>query len=298
MALGYLSLALPLAFTWRQTATALFGKAAYPLDDQHGHLLHIYASALCSTSAVAFALEELARRRLLHSYTADLLKLGMIGNGAACFLLFLVSHATLTFTAMFVACTVSLATAAVPASQLLHTAADRRRVWRVVENIPNNLSRFFSRSRSSRHERRALAFIYAFWALTIPLLGVIQCAAPRRTLSQTFGYDYGRSTQLLWKVIAVGRMTTMLALLMALKHLGDIDLMGSTPARTLNLGLMATSVGHVLVLRLVLSVGSYGAILPGVGALWVMVLLTSLLGLVAPEVDELIEQVAEEAKAK
>jgi len=130
VALGHLLLAVPLIFSWKLVTKAAFGKAADPPEDQHGHLLHLYASALCSSAAVAFALEELARGRMLHTFTADTLKLGLIGHGIAWFTLFVNYPATWSFTAMLVETVACLATAGLPASQLLLTRQDRNRVWR------------------------------------------------------------------------------------------------------------------------------------------------------------------------
>jgi hypothetical protein len=80
---------------------------------------------------------------------------------------------------------------------------------------------------------------------------------------------------------------------MALKHKADIQLMAATPARTLNLGLMGTCMGHLLVLGPILAKGHGGFLLPGLVVAWGFSLLTSMLGLAAPEISQLAEEAAE-----
>jgi hypothetical protein len=191
--------------------------------------------------------------------------------------------------------------------------------------------------------------------------GAAYFLAPRVTLFHIFGYDYGKSTQLVWKALGAGALVTVMpALTVALKHKADVGMMAATPARTLNAGLLATSLGHLLVLgeypppllylssplplgfrvwpaggchccvrfprrwaargRLlraaqprgravvlspaadlappagpVLAKGNGGVMLPPVVGAWVLAMATSMLGLSAPELAELVEEVAAEA---
>lgn len=143
---------------------------------------------------------------------------------------------------------------------------------------------------------RVLASIYAFLTIAFPLAGLAYFISPRFTLQHTFGYDYGKSAQALWKAVGVGGlMTVMPALTAALKHKAEVDMMAATPARTLNLGLMGTAVGHLLVLGPILAKGHAGFLLPGVLGTWGLALLASMLGLGAPEAAELADQVVEQA---
>ena len=128
--LAHGALAVPLLFGCAQTARAAFGAAADPPEAQHCALFQLYASGLASSMAAAFALEELARRRMLHTFTADTLKLGLIMHGASWLALMLYYPATLTLVGALVEGTAAAATAALPASHLLASDQDRRRVAR------------------------------------------------------------------------------------------------------------------------------------------------------------------------
>lgn len=52
-----------------QAARVLFGSAAKPAEDQHGHVLGLVACGLAAAASLAFALEECARRHMLHNFT-------------------------------------------------------------------------------------------------------------------------------------------------------------------------------------------------------------------------------------
>lgn len=176
---------------------------------------------------------------------------------------------------------------------------------------------------------------YSLLAVTMPVVGASYFLAPRFTLTHTFGYDYGRSTQLIWKAIGAGALMTFIpAQLVALKHKADTDNLSTGPGRALNLGLMGTAVGHLLVLGEcekplgvhgvgkqgsshfwhallptpsrqfflfdtagpILAQGNGGFLLPGVVSAWFLALITSMLGLSAPELAQLAEEVTSEAR--
>lgn len=94
-----------------------------------------------------------------------------------------------------------------------------------------------------------LSAMYALLTVAFAGAGAAYFVAPRFTLIHVFGYDYGKSAQLAWKAIGASLLMSILpALTVALKHKADRDYLASTPARALNLGLMGTAVGHLLVL--------------------------------------------------
>ena len=249
LALAHASLSIPLAFSCHAMAKFAFGKAADPTDDQHCWLFQIYASGLATSAAIAFALEELARGNLLHTYTADILKMGLIGHGIASLATMLLLYPR-TVSGGWVALEglAAIATAMLPASSLLTNRTDRSRIWRDFQNMPN-WAMGALRFRAPSRRFSWLAIAYNMLSLAFPLAGIAYFLAPRFTLYHTFGYDYGASTHYLWGAIGNAALMTLLpAATMALKHKADIQRMSATPARTLNLGLMGTSIGHLLVL--------------------------------------------------
>ena len=298
LALTHLSLIVPLVASCTATTKFMFGKAADPVEHQHCNLLQIYASGLATSTGIAMALSELARTNFLHTYTADIVKMGLIAHFVATMALVPFFLTTISLGWIAVEMAVGLATAALPASSLLLTADDRSRIWRDLQNMPSWAVGALS-FRSSTHRRRYswLAKVYNMLTLIFCMAGLSYVMAPRWTLYHIYGYNYGASTHYLWQLIGAGALLTVLpAATMALKHKADIQRMAATPARTLNMGLMATAVGHLLALGPVLSKGSFGFMLPGLVGTWGATLVASMLGLAAPEVTELVEEVVEAAK--
>lgn len=248
LALGYAALAVPLTFSCHAAAKFAFGKAADPTDDQHCHLFQLYAAGLSTGAGMALALEELARGNLLHTYTADILKLGLIGHAIASFAMMTFFPRTVSAGWVALEGLAALATGMLPATTLLTSLTDRSRIWRDFQNMPNwAIGALRFRAPSRRFSWLAIA--YNLLTLTFPVAGLSYFLAPRWTLCHTFGYDYGASTHYLWSAIGTAALMTFLpAATMALKHKADIQRMSATPARTLNLGLMGTSIGHLLVL--------------------------------------------------
>lgn len=295
LALSHLALAIPLVFNSMYTSKVAFGKAAEPPEDQHSHLLQIYASSLVASTSLCFSLSELASTRMLHSFTADILKLGLLGHGLSWMFLFLNYPATLTPTATILEAIAATATAFIPASTMLFTRQDRRDAWDRFKHLPDQFRSFFPATAHGRYPW--LATIYSLLSLAMPAAGLVYFIAPRFTLYHTFGYDYGKSAQLIWKAIGAGALMTIIpAMTAALKHKAEIGKMATTPARMLNMGLMGAAIGHLLVLGPIMAQGHGGLMMPGVVGAWAVTLLTSMLGLAAPEVREFVQEVSEEAK--
>jgi hypothetical protein len=62
-------------------------------------------------------------------------------------------------------------------------------------------------------------------------------------------YVYGKSSTLLWRAIGGGLLLTVMpATLLALREFAKDDDLAQEMPRTLNLGLMGTAIGHLLVL--------------------------------------------------
>lgn len=285
-------------------ATALsFGKSADPPEDQHCQLFHLYAGGLATSVSMALSLEGLSRRHLLHTYTADILKIGLIGHMVASLTLLVYHPLTVTTKWVLGEGAAAVLTGLVPALSLLTTEEDRSRLQRDIQNFPSWAIGALTRSprrRGLRPDQRPaypfLSIAYNLLTLIMPMAGLAYLIAPRWTLYHTFGYDYGASTHYLWRLIGGGALCTLLpCTLMALKHKADIRMMSATPARTLNLGLMGTSLGHLLVLGPVFTKGHGGFLLPGLLLTWGLGLITSILGLGAPEVHEFANEVAEAA---
>jgi hypothetical protein len=193
LALLHGTLAVFLAFSCKSAAKFAFGAAADPPEDQHCHLFQMYASGLATSAATALALEELARHQLLHTFTADILKLGLFGHMLAAFFLLAYPPLThLTFGWVLVEGVAAAATGLVPASTLFVTPNDRARVRRTFGNFPNlalgDHYRFGAPRRYSW-----LAVCYGIITITVVTAGLSYFFAPRWTLYHTFGYDYGKS---------------------------------------------------------------------------------------------------------
>lgn len=298
LALMHGFLAIPLLFASKTTAKWQFGSAAYPVEDQHSHLNKLYASGLATSASLLLALSELAHSGLSRTYTADVLKVGAIGHGiSSMLLLVLYGLRTTTFAWSILEGGAAALTALIPATQLLTSEEDRTRFQRDLKVFPTWLRGVLTFSSIPRRRYSWLATLYSILALNMFMAGASYFVAPRWSLYHTFGYDYGSSTHYMWRLIGLGAlMTIMPSVLMALKHKADIQRMGATPARTLNLGLVGTSIGHLLVLTPIATKLHGGMLMPVVLGTWSAALVTSMLGLAAPEVQEMAEQVVDAAQ--
>ncbi len=301
LALVHAMLAVPLIFGCSLTTKFMFGKAADPPDVQHCQLLNLYASGLLTSSTMLVALEELTRGNLLHTYTSDILKMGLIAHSVAAFASMILFPRTLSVGWVALEGLAALATAALPSTSMLTRPEDRSRIWRDVQNMPSwalGALRFRSTAASPHRRFSWLAVMYNLLTINFFTAGMLYFVAPKWTLYHTFGYDYGASTHYLWKFIGAGALMTLLpAATMALKHKADIQRMSAAPARTLNVGLLGTSLGHLMVLGDVMAKGHGGGmLLPVLLGTWGGALATSMLGLTAPEVTQIAEEVMAEAK--
>lgn len=285
-------MALPCIFTPKLAARAAFGSAADPPEDQHSHTLSLLACGLLSAAAVAFALEECARRHMLHTFTADTLKLSLVAYSAADILLQFWYPATMTPLAAILSTLSRALTLALPASQLFVTAEDRGRVWRDFRRLPRSLPAAFLMRKPSM-----TTALYLMLTLAFPISGFLYFIAPKATLMHTFGYAYGKSTAMVWKGVGGGLMTILPAMTYTLKDKAENGLLGRSLARTLNLGLLISSIGHLLVFGPILNMGHGGWMLPILTATWGTALLASMAGLAAPEATALLQSAEAEAAA-
>ena len=297
LAFAHASLAIPLLFFPHASSKLVFGRSADPVDKQHASLLQLYASGLSTSTSMLLALEELARGGLLHTLTADLLKMGLIGHSIASLTLLATYFRTICINWVVVEGLAAIATFALPASSLLTTPTNRARIWSTLRTIPNLAMGAFLRPQQRRFSW--LALMYNTLMANVLVAGLSYIFAPRWSLYHAFGYDYGKSAHYMWSLIGSGALLTLVpATLMALKHKADTQRMAATPARTLNVGLMGTAIGHMLVLGPWMFKGwNAGALLPGLVGSWGGVLVTSMLGLAAPEVQHMAEEVVEAATA-
>jgi hypothetical protein len=300
LALFHLALAIPMFVMPKRLAVWAFGSAAEPPEDQHAHLFQLYGSGLFASASMALALAELARRHALQSWTADTLRVGLMTHFVASGFLMFTHPATLTFLGALVEGAVGAYTAAIPASQMLGTPQDRQRVWRDYRNPVSTMRRFLTLRSTGPNARFSwLASLYAMLAVALPIAGAFYTLAPHYTLYHTFGYDYGKSAHLQWEYIGLAALCTLFpALLSALKHKADIGMLGPSIPRTLNAGLMAASLGHLLTLGPILTKAHGGWLLPIIIGTWGTALMTSLLGMVAREATQLAQNVVEQAKVE
>jgi hypothetical protein len=297
LALVHAMLAVPLIFGCSLTTKFMFGKAADPPDAQHCQLLNLYASGLLTSSSMLLALEELTRGKLLHTYTADILKFGLVAHSFFAFASMILFPNTLSAGWVALEGLAALATAALPASSLFTKPEDRSRIWRDIQNMPSWAAGALRFRAPPQRRFSWLAIMYNLLSVNFLTTGMLYFLAPNWTLYHTFGYDYGVSTHYLWRFIGSGALMTVLpAATMALKHKADIQRMSAPPARTLNVGLLGTSLGHVIVLGDVLAKGHGGMLLPVLLGAWGGAMGTSMLGLTAPEMSQMAEEVAAEAK--
>lgn len=297
LALVHAMLAVPLIFGCNLTTKFMFGKAADPPDAQHCQLLNLYASGLLTSSSMLLALEELTRGNLLHTYTADILKFGLVAHSVVAFASMILFPRTLSVGWVTLEGLAALATAALPASSLLTKPEDRSRIWRDIQNMPSWAAGALRFRVPAQRRFSWLAIMYNLLTINFFTAGMLYFIAPKWTLYHTFGYDYGASTHYLWKFIGSGALMTVLpAATMALKHKADIQRMSAAPARTLNIGLLGTSLGHLMVLGDVMAKGHGGMLLPVLLGAWGGALATSMFGLTAPEMSQIAEEVVAEAK--
>jgi len=297
LALVHAMLAVPMIFGCNLTTKFMFGKAADPPDAQHCQLFNLFASGLLTSSSTLLALEELTRGELLHTYTADILKLGLVAHSVFALASYILFPRTLSAGWVALQGLAALATTALPAASLFNKPEDRSRIWREIQNMPSWAADALKFRAPAQRRFSWLAIMYNLLAVNFFAAGMLYFVAPKWTLYHTFGYDYGASTHYLCSFIGTGKLMTVLpAATMALKHKADIQRMSAAPARTLNVGLLGTSLGHVMVLGDVLVKGNGGMLLPVLLSVWGFSLATSMLGLTAPEVSQMAEEVAAEAK--
>lgn len=292
LALAHGALALPLIFFSKASAKLIFGSAADPVEDQHVQMLQLYATGLLTVASMAYALEEAARGRMLNSFTADTLKLGLLGFTSAKAAEYLLYPMTKTPPAVLIEWLAIGATWMLPASHLLFTKTDRQRLNRdFVRTWRSHVSGLLKLRRYT-----FTAALYTLLTVAFFVAGAGYAFLPKFTMFHTFGYVYGKSTTMLWRALGVADMTLMPAITYTLREKSESNLLAKTIPRTLNLGLMVASVGHMLVLGPILSKGFGGFMLPSLAATWGTALLASMIGMAAPELNSLVEQVAHEAR--
>ncbi|KAL4433392.1 hypothetical protein ABPG77_010245 [Micractinium sp. CCAP 211/92] len=276
----------------KTAARLAFGSAAEPPEDQHSHTLALLGWGMAAAAAAAFALEECARKHMERTFTADTLKLGLAGFAALDIALQFYYPRTMTALAAVVFMLSRGLALALPAAQLFISADDRNRLWRDFRRLPRTLPRALSLRQPTMS-----GLLYLLLTAAFPVAGAAYFAAPKTTLFHTFGYAYGKSTYMTWKGVGGALMTVLPAMTYTLKDKAENGLLGRSVARTLNIGLMLASVGHLLVFGPILNQGHGGWLLPILTATWGTALLASMAGLAAPEVTHLLEQAEAEAAA-
>lgn len=212
---------------------------------------------------------------------------------AANILLMLYYPATLTPGAAVVYVLAQAGTLALPASQLLVAEEDRTRVWHDLKRLPRNLRRAVSLRKFTLPGALFLLLTAVF-----PATGLAYYLAPKWTLYGAFSYAYGKSTYMVWKAVGAGLLTVLPAITYTLKDKAENDLLARPMSRTLSLGLMAASIGHLLVLCPILNQGHGGFLLPALVGTWAVSLLASMAGLAAPDAAAMAEQLAEAARTE
>lgn len=278
----------------KQVTKFVFGRSADPVEDQHAYLHQIYATELLSAAAISFALEEAARKNMLNSFTGDTLKLGLVGFSAFKAAEYVFYPLTKTPWGMALEWIVVSFAALLPASQLLFSRDDRSRLHRdFIRPAPSHIKQLFQFRKFS-----ITAIMYTFLTVTMVVSGLSYIMLPKFTMYHGFGYVYGKSTTMLWRAIGGGHLTLMTALCYTLKEKSEDNLLSKSIARMLNMGLLATSVGHMLVFAPMLSEGHGGFLLPVVSAMWGFAMLTSMSGLSAPEFEQMAKELKEETEER
>jgi len=294
LGLTFIAISILLIFAPKQVTKFVFGRSADPVEDQHVYLHQIYATELFSAAAISFALEEAARKNMLNSFTGDTLKLGLVGFSAFKAAEYGLYPLTKTPWGMALEWVVLSFAALLPASQLLFSRADRSRLQRdFIRPAPSHIKQLFQLRKFT-----ITAIMYTFLSVAMAVSGFSYIMIAKFTMFHGFGYVYGKSTIMLWRAIGGGHLSLMTALCYTLREKAEDNLLSKSIARMLNMGLLATSVGHILILGPMLSKGHGGFLLPVVSAMWGNAMLTSMAGLSAPEFEQMADELQEEAEER
>ncbi|KAL6771398.1 hypothetical protein ACKKBG_A26210 [Auxenochlorella protothecoides x Auxenochlorella symbiontica] len=282
LGLAYALLSLPLMFGPRTTAHWLYGSAARPVEDQHGHTLGLVATTLVTIVSAAFALEEASRKHTKRSAGPDVLRTGL----AAYALLSLATHffypATLSPLAAVLVLLTHGTTLVLLGSQARVSPPDSAQ--RGAQTVADG-----ARAALRLPHGSILGRLYLLLSLAAPALGALVVLVPQTSLYHTLGYVYGASTLLPWKLFGVGMLTIAPAVTLTLKDKAEAGLLSRSIPRTLNAGLLGASLGHLLIFGPILAQAHGGALLPFIVLGATLATLTAILGFTAPELEELAE---------
>ncbi|GAB4822668.1 hypothetical protein N2152v2_009714 [Parachlorella kessleri] len=276
------------------TAKFMFTSAAHPLERQHGYLLALNGGALLASTGAAIALTLWRNngRAQLNQRMADVLRLGLAGVGALNVL------TTLYYTATWNPVNLPLEllsngfTFLLPAADLLLNGRLKgiSRDWRSWLNLRSN---------------SALAMVHSLLVLAFPLAGAAFFFAPRFTLYHLFGYAYGKSTFILWKMAGAADMTVVPAVHLALKEASDRGLVGrqmepqhAQGVRSLAGGQALAGLVHMAVLLPLMLRAPWGWLMPLAVGTWATSLIASiatLMNSVSRPVSAAVQDTAREA---
>ncbi|KAL4858348.1 hypothetical protein ACK3TF_001819 [Chlorella vulgaris] len=260
LAVAHTALALPLLFQPREAATFLLGGTALPTNVEQDQLMGLLAAGLLSGATTAWSLKGAAEEH--HLSTAAIRELTR--NGFA------------------VGAAAAALTVAVPASQALGSKRARRRLGSHFKRLADGIGRLFD----FRGRFRLSSALYAVLTPAFFVAGASYLLAPQRTLGNLLGYVTKASDSIfLWRQAGSLLLTLLPEVTYTLKEKAEDNRLAEQSSRTLNSGLLLTSIGHLAVLGPMANEGSSGRYLPVLVGTWAAAFSASVVGLSTSNAD-------------
>lgn len=276
LALAQAGLAIPLLFQPRETARFLLGSTALPANAEHDRLMGMLAAGLLSGATTAWALKSSADARTLESDTSERLQLGLMGMAGAALGVHMLHGGDLTNNGKGTGVAAAALTFAVPAARMLGTDRGRRRLGSRIKGCCAGVGRLFD----FRNGFKLSSALYAVVTPAFLVAGASYLISPQKTLSNLLGYVLkGNDSIFLWRNMGGALLTLLPAVTYSLKEKSDNNRLNDSTARTLNLGLFLTSLGHLVVLGPMANEGTGGRYLPVLVGTWATACAASLVGL-------------------
>ena len=210
MAVAHLALAV-LMFAFPKASTRLaFGMNALQIRSQHLTLFKLYGASIFSSASMGFALSYLAGKNMLHTWSGDVLKIGLLAHTlASTFLMFTYTH-LMTPLALMLEGGAVVYTALVSASHLIRTHANRHR----IPDEARRMTRRLFRMQTSWTPASVMGDLYGLLALVMAAMGVSIFMFPSYTLKHVVGHDCGTSCHLMWNYVGIGACSTIFPAMM------------------------------------------------------------------------------------
>ncbi|KAI3425702.1 hypothetical protein D9Q98_007678 [Chlorella vulgaris] len=290
LALAHTALAMPLLFQPREAATFLLGGTALPTNVEQDRLMGLLAAGLLSGATTAWSLKGAAEERHLSTAASERLQLGLMALGAASLGVHFAHVRELTRNGFAVGAAAAVLTVAVPASHALGSKRARRRLGSHFKRLADGIGRLFD----FQGRFKLSSVLYAgdgggFAGLLTPaffVAGASYLLAPQRTLGNLLGYvTKGNDSIFLWRQAGSLLLTLLPAVTYTLKEKAEDNRLAEQSSRTLNSGILLTSIGNLAVLGPMANEGSGGRYLPLLVGTWAAAFSASVIGLSTSNAD-------------